>query len=283
MWEEVRAAAEVVKHGTVSEAAKALGVHRATVIRRIEALEEHLGGKLFQRHQNGYTPTELSNYILKMAKTADEQMATLRRLAISENGAISGTLIITSTNSLSPTILRYVSEFTAKCPDVDIVYKMTPDRLRLEFAEAHVAFRLQKKPEDLDYVVMPHTPFKLGLFASKLYISNFGMPTKETFHKHRFITMKSTGADIVVESWIEKLTDVAKMALVSNDGYAIQKAIEFGIGIGFYPLEQGLAHPDLIELEPHRPEWYVPTWIVTHVDLHRSAKVQAFLEHCRNS
>ena len=57
-WDEVRTAFHVARVGTVSGAADVLGVHHATVIRHIDALEERLGVKLFQRHARGYSPTE---------------------------------------------------------------------------------------------------------------------------------------------------------------------------------------------------------------------------------
>ena len=57
-WNEIKTAYQVARLGTVSAAAESLGVHRATVIRHIDALEAELGRKLFQRHIRGYTPTE---------------------------------------------------------------------------------------------------------------------------------------------------------------------------------------------------------------------------------
>ena len=58
-WDEVRTAFHVARLGTVSGAADVLGVHHATVIRHIDALEQRLGVKLFQRHARGYTATQL--------------------------------------------------------------------------------------------------------------------------------------------------------------------------------------------------------------------------------
>ena len=57
-WDEIRTAYQVARLGTVSGAADVLGVHHATVIRHIDALEKRLGTRLFQRHARGYTPTE---------------------------------------------------------------------------------------------------------------------------------------------------------------------------------------------------------------------------------
>ncbi|MHA1549670.1 MAG: helix-turn-helix domain-containing protein, partial [Alphaproteobacteria bacterium] len=56
-WDEIRTAWMVARHGSLSAAASALGVHHATVLRHVNALEARLGVRLFQRHSRGYTPT----------------------------------------------------------------------------------------------------------------------------------------------------------------------------------------------------------------------------------
>jgi DNA-binding transcriptional LysR family regulator len=69
-WDEIRTAYQVARLGTVSGAAEVLGVHHATVIRHIDALEAALGAKLFQRHARGYTATEAGQDLLSVAGVA---------------------------------------------------------------------------------------------------------------------------------------------------------------------------------------------------------------------
>src|SRR5210317_409282 len=76
-WDEIRTAYKVAQHGTVSGAAEALGVHHATVIRHIDALEQRLGVKLFQRHARGYTSTEAGQDLLQVAQATDDQFNQL--------------------------------------------------------------------------------------------------------------------------------------------------------------------------------------------------------------
>ncbi|MFV2038021.1 MAG: LysR family transcriptional regulator, partial [Paracoccaceae bacterium] len=73
----MRTAYQVARAGTVSGAAEVLGVHHATVIRHVDALEQSLGVKLFQRHSRGYTPTEAGQDLLKVAAATDDQLAQL--------------------------------------------------------------------------------------------------------------------------------------------------------------------------------------------------------------
>ncbi|MEN8917672.1 MAG: LysR family transcriptional regulator, partial [Octadecabacter sp.] len=76
-WDEIRTAFQVANVGTVSGAADALGVHHATVIRHIDALEQRLGVKLFQRHPRGYTATEAGQDLMQVAAATDDQFTQL--------------------------------------------------------------------------------------------------------------------------------------------------------------------------------------------------------------
>jgi DNA-binding transcriptional LysR family regulator len=55
-------------------------------------------------------------------------------------------------------------------------------------------------------------------------------------------------------------------------------AVVSGAGIGFVSTWDMRQHPELIEVMPSQEEWTAPLWLVTHVDLHRTTKVQAFLK-----
>ena len=64
----------------------------------------------------------------------------------------------------------------------------------------------------------------------------------------------------------------------SDEDRAIEQAIHSGAGIGFTAMLEAKANPDLVEMfPPEGDEWSAPLWLVTHVDLHRTTKVQAFL------
>ena len=93
-WDEIRTAYQVARLGTVSGAAEVLGVHHATVIRHIDALEGRLGVKLFQRHARGYTPTEAGQDLLRVAQATDDQFSQLSGRIKGRGNAVSGELVL---------------------------------------------------------------------------------------------------------------------------------------------------------------------------------------------
>ena len=110
-WDEVRTAYQVARIGTVSGAAEVLGVHHATVIRHIDALEGRLGVKLFQRHARGYTPTEAGRDLLQVAQATDDQFAQLAGRIRDKGDGVTGELVITSLVALSAVLTPALARF----------------------------------------------------------------------------------------------------------------------------------------------------------------------------
>jgi DNA-binding transcriptional LysR family regulator len=73
------------------------------------------------------------------------------------------------------------------------------------------------------------------------------------------------------------------VAFHAIDSVATQAAIRSGVGLGFIGLRDAAGDPDLVQVLPPRAEWDSPLWLVTHVDLHRTRKVQAFLAHLKEA
>ncbi|MEM9809563.1 MAG: LysR family transcriptional regulator [Cyanobacteria bacterium P01_D01_bin.56] len=282
MLNEFKAAAAVFKHGTVSAAADELGIHRATVIRRIKALETFVGGKLFYSHQHGYTPTDLGLEFRPIAEDTQANLERIRYLASNSNIALEGNLVVTSPDGIAPLVLKRVSKFTSDHPDVQIEFLASNRVLQLELAEAHVAFRLGQHPTEQDYVSIPFRKLDLGLFASSGYISKNGMPDEKNLEKHRFVLPNIPSREDPPTHWLQAIIDKPKIVLQSDKTALVDVAVREGIGVGFVPVENAKDFPDLIEVLPRRSIWSVPTWIVTHMDLHRSPKIQSFIKYCRN-
>lgn len=281
-WDEVRTAYQVAKMGTVSGAADILGVHHATVIRHIDALETRLGVKLFQRHARGYTPTEAGTDLMRVAQTTDEQLSQLASRVKGQGNDVSGELVITSLAGLAPLLMPALAEFQEQHPDV-ILRFLTGDRLfRLEYGEAHVAIRVGAAPEEPDNVVQPLLQQNSALYASKSYIERYGLPQSEAeFVNHRFVCADDRNSRAPFVQWIWKNIPEENIAFRSSDIRALQLAVNEGIGIGFTTRWSAQRNPDLVEISAHTQEWPSPIWLVTHVDLHRTTKVQAFLNHIK--
>ncbi|MEM9911157.1 MAG: LysR family transcriptional regulator, partial [Pseudomonadota bacterium] len=188
-WDEVRTAFQVARVGTVSGAADVLGVHHATVIRHIDALETRLGVRLFQRHARGYTTTEAGEDLLRVAQATDDQFSQLAGRIRGRGHDVSGELVVTSLGGFSHLLVPVLADFQKDHPDIIVRY-LTGERLfRLEYGEAHVAIRAGSAPDQPDNVVQPFFTQAVTLYASDHYIAHHGLPRSvDEFGQHYFVS-----------------------------------------------------------------------------------------------
>lgn len=283
-WDEIRTAFQVARRGTVSGAADELGVHHATVIRHIDALEQRLGVKLFQRHARGYTATEAGQDLLQVAQATDDQFTQLAGRIKGQGEGVSGELVVTSLESASPMLTPILVAFQAEHPGLRIRYR-TGDRLfRLEYGEAHVAIRAGTMPEEPDNVVQPFTEQKMALVASDAYVARHGMPNDaDDLKNHFFVGHDNAQSRAPFARWLQGIVHDDAYVFRATDSRHMLDAIVAGAGIGFVTSQEVAGDPALTEVIASREEWSAPLWIVTHVDLHRTTKVQTFLRFLKDS
>jgi len=281
-WDEIRTAYNVARIGTVSGAAEVLGVHHATVIRHIDALEERLGVKLFQRHARGYTPTEAGDDLLRVAQATDDQFSQLAGRSRGRGNDVSGELVVTSLGGLSHLLVPVLADFQHRHSDIMVRY-LTGDRLfRLEYGEAHVAVRAGNAPDQPDNVVQPFFKQSITLFASESYAQRHGLPDDiGEFCNHRFVSADDPKSRAPFVRWLRETVPPECITFRSGDVHAQRRAIKEGAGIGFMSRVQAAELGGLIQVTEPRDEWATALWLVTHMDLHRTTKVQTFLSYIK--
>lgn len=277
-WDEMRTAYAVARLGSVSGAAEELGIHRATVVRHIDALEEALGGRLFQRHARGYTPTEAGQDLLRVARATEEQFHDLAGRTKGRAAGISGELIVTSVEVVAPLIMPALHSFREQHPDTQVRFDVSGRLYRLEYGEAHIAVRAGDRPEHPDNVVSSFFVMRSGLYAHARYVARHGMPERPAdYGEHAFIGDSRP----LLGRWMKDLVPEPCVVFSSASQRVTMEALRAGVGIGFCPALLARREPELVEVHAPDEAWDVQFWLVTHVDLHRTPKVQAILRCLR--
>ena len=277
-WDEIRTAYQVARLGTVSGAAEVLGVHHATVIRHIDALEKRLGTRLFQRHARGYTATESGRELLKVAQTTEEQFGQLISRIKGQGEAVTGELVVTSISGIARVLTPVFAAYQAAYPQVTIRFLSDMRLFRLDYGEAHVAIRAGVAPQEPDNVVQPLVRMQVGLYAAQGYVQRHGRPAGPAdFPQHRFIGPDTAEPRAPFHRWLRDNVPPEAVLYRMTESAANDEAIRAGLGIGFMDSREARADSGIVEIMPPVPEWDSALWIVTHVDLHRTLKVQSFL------
>ena len=269
----------VARLGTLSAAAEFLGVHHATVIRHIDALEARLQSKLFHRNPRGYMPTEAGRDLMQIAAATEDQFAQLAGRLRDKRATVSGELVVTTLSGLSSQFTPMLIEFQRLYPEVRITLVADERRLKLEYGEAHVALRAGRKPQEPDNVAQLLYSLPMSLFAHKTYVEKYGLLKDESdAANHLFAANDEETNRAPFSKWVRQNVKPEAIVFRAKETRTLVDAIYAGAGIGFLPISAGENNDDLVQMIPSRPEWDTTIWMVTHVDLHRTAKVQAFLK-----
>ena len=277
-WTELRTAYHVARLGTVSAAAEVLGLHRATVNRHIDMLENEIKTKIFIRHARGYTLTEVGQDVLRVAQKADEMIEDLAGRVHGANAEIEGEIKLTLLAPFAGLLMDAIDQFRAENPNCVVHVDVGEDLARLEYGEAHIALRAGAKPEHPDYVVTRFGDIGFNLYAHENYLVRRGAPdVSDGFAGHVFILPEFPQDRLPFGSWIKDNIRPEMVALSSRDISVIEEAISAGLGIGFIGDIEAQKRGNLHPILPAQGDWKITGWLVTHVDLHHTQKVQAML------
>lgn len=278
-WNEIKTAYQVARLGTISAAAEALGVHRATVLRHIDSLEEELDEKLFQRHSRGYIPTESGLDLMRVAKATDEQFNQFIGRSQGRTQELSGDFIVTSLEAMASLLLPSLSIFQAQNPKITVRYISSDKLFKLEYGEAHIAIRSGPKPDQPDNVVQSFVTHPMGLYAHANYVARKGIPKSiKDFPDHSFLGLDDINTKPQFQLWMEQNIAEDNIIFRCANTRLIEEALLSAMGIGFLPEYKAKLNLDIVEILAPKKEWNAYHWLVTHGDLHRSSKVQEFIK-----
>ena len=285
-WDEIQTAFHVARVGTVSGAAEVLGIHHSTVIRHVESLEKRLGTKLFQRHRRGYETTEAGQQLLTFAQAVADQLAHLAARIESAANDYSGELIVTTVPGLAHLVLPTLARLRNAHPELRLRYVSDMRLFRLEYGEAHVAIRAGRRPQELDNVVQFLCGYPIALYASKGYVQKNGAPKEgddSSLTGHTFIGQSDAESRAPFYRWLENHAPPDAIVLRTNDPEAVLEAVVLGVGLGCVSALKASNRHDLVQVMAPRVEWNIPLWLVTHVDLHRTRRVQLFVRAIKDA
>ena len=274
-WNQVRTAYHVARLGTVSAAAKFLGLHHATVIRQVTNLEEELGHKLFHRHARGYTPTAAGENLSRIASVNEEQMQGLVGLIHEHGCEITGELVVTTVPRFDVLVTSWLAVLQKENSSLRITMISEDRTLKLEYGEAHLAVRAGLKPTDPDNIVTHLLPVQFGLYAHKSYVKEMGtIQSSDDLSKHKYVLETNTPITHI-QKWLDESIPLQNISFKSFNHTTLEKAVIDGMGIGLFATFLALENKDLELVMPLADEWRTDLWVVIHIDLHRIAKVKA--------
>lgn len=279
-WDLYRSFRAVLQEGSLSAAARNLGLTQPTLTRHIDALETALGLTLFTRSQRGLIPTEAARELAPYADNLATTVAALRRAVGGQGGAVRGTVRVTASEVVGAEILPPIlADLQQHFPDlvVELVLSNRVDNLLRR--DADVAVRMVEPQQDALLTRRVGT-IGLGLFAHRRYADRHGLPERvEQLNDHRLIGFDQETPLVRAGRRALPFMDHVRFRLKTDSDLAALAAIRCGYGIGI--CQKGIAarDPDLLPVLPGLLDALpLPTWVVMHEDLRSTRRCRAVFD-----
>lgn len=283
-WDNYKAAFQVAIDGSLNKAAVSLGVNHATVLRRINQLEQSLEVNLFIRHQRGYKLTDAGTLLMDDMPDLITKFASLENRLQNVEGSLSGELRVTTVNSYSTIIIPTLKAFHSTYPKIRLMLITTDEIVPLDTGAAHVSLRAGACPNGVDLIVKELTQLKTHYYASQDYLDTQGVPKSlAELKQHLWVLPTKDKYHIPFVKFVINHIDKENIVFQSNQFTDIHQAVFSGMGIG--PVGEHIAqqHANLVKVDLALPKAQESIWFVYHKDLKHSVRINRFYEFLKGS
>ena len=275
-WDNLRFVLSVASHGTVSAAARALGVNHATVLRRVAAFERECGGPVFRKTATGYRVLPDRATVIEAAREVENAVISVERLMHGGRAALRGLVRVSSTDSLSQCILPgLVSDLHAALPELQIDVMSTNSHLDFTRMQADVSVRPARTlPDEM-----------IGDTSVDLDFRAYAAPGAP------MLWLSPTGAlaRSVAAEWIVANIEPDQITAGSDSFMVLRELACLGEGIAVLPAFLGDAAAGLDHRPDLMPTRSVPIWVATHAELRDVLRIRTvrermlrYLAECRD-
>lgn len=283
-WELYRSFLAVMREGSLSAAARSLGMTQPSLGRHMRELEASLGAVLFARSPHGLTPTELAHELVPHAQAMASAAAVLQRTASAGREDIRGTVRVSASEVIGAEVLPpMLAAFRERHPGIVVELALSNRSADLLRRDADIAVRMVQPTQDA-LVARRVGRVELGLFAHRRYLDIHGPPASlAELDRHALIGF-DTEAPHIRRLRPQGMPYAREhFALRTDSDLAALAALRAGFGLGFAQVNLARRDPQLVRLLASELSLSLETWVVMHEDLRQSLRVRRLFEHLAES
>jgi DNA-binding transcriptional LysR family regulator len=278
-WDDFRVFLSVARAGTLSAAARLLQVDQSTISRRLAALEETAGARLFDRTPKGYVLTVAGDAVRSRVEELESQALAIERQLLGRDSQPTGQVRLAASDSFAAWFLvpRLAPLYT-RYPGIRLELVTGNQPVNLARREADISLRLSK-PAEPNLIARRLGQAAWSVYASSGYLSRYGKPSlRGRLRGQRVVGLASELRGTVGARWLAKQGSLAVVSLTCNSLLSQAAAVVAGIGMSPLPCLFGDREPNLERVIP-RTIGHHDLWLVVHPDLKSNARVRAVMDY----
>lgn len=280
-WDDLKFALALARHPTMAEAAKTLHVHQSTVSRRIHALEEHLGVKLFQVSEAGIVMTEAGRAVARRAERIEALTSGLESdIETKREDDLQSVRISAVSTFITGFLNQHASDFLTEHPEIRLDFVGEERNVVLERREADIAIR-HARPTTGQAQTR-----KLAELGTAIYAAARHTDCNGNLNPNAPWVGFSRPLDYLPEQqWIDANVPARQVVMTVASASTYADSVINGIGAGLMSCLVGDRHPDLVRIAPGKPVMFRESWLMVLDDTRRRPAVRAIItwltEVCR--
>jgi DNA-binding transcriptional LysR family regulator len=279
-WDELRTFVEVSRDGSLSGAARRLGLTQPTVGRHIDALEAALGLTLFTRSPRGLTPTPAALALEPHVEAMATAAAALGRAASGEAAADRGAVRVTASDVIGCEVLPPIlAAFHAAHPGIAIELALSNRTADLARRDADIAVRMVR-PTQSGLVARRIGASRIGLYAHRDYLARFGEPRSlADLASHCVIGFDRDNSSFRGAGDFARTLTRETFGFRCDNDLAQLAALRAGAGVGGCQENIARRMPELVAVLPSAFHYALEVWLVMHEDLKATRRVRLLFDH----
>lgn len=271
-WDDLRLFLAVARTGSISGAARRLGVQHSTVSRRMRQFEAKLGTRLIERKTGRYELTQAGENLKEASGRIEREVLAVDGALLGKDTQQVGPLKVAALNNMASSVLMPMfASFTKKLPQVELHIIVSNIDASLSQREADVAIRLTDTPTDT-LIGKRVVTVASCIYGSRAYLQQL----REQGSEPKWIGVECCGFH---KSWTRQSCGEQSHNFYSDDTQLTHSAIREGMGISILPCFMGDADPLLERYSEPDPSFNLGLWVLLHPDLKHTARVLAFRDH----
>lgn len=274
-WDDVRVVMAVAKTGTLMRAAALLKCSHPTVFRRVQAIEQVLGARLFERGRQGYLATDAADELLQLAQRFEADLGRIELKMHGRDERPSGDVSLTTSDTFMQALLPApLATVATALPDIRLQVTVSDHLLNLGRREADIALRSGGTPPD-NLVGRKISGLAVSLYRPKHWTE----VDMDSLDRYSWVMPDDSFSHLASSNWLAAQGLQGNAVIRCSSMLAVASMSAAGAGLAILPCYIGDASPALRRVCPPRPAFQSDLWLLSHPDTRKIKRISAVIEH----
>ncbi len=271
-WDDIRYFLALARTGSLSSAARNLGVTHVTVSRRITRLEQQRQVKLFARRQKGYLLSTAGERLLAEAESVEQSCLHFERKIRGQSDVLDGPLTLSIPETSLIDLAEPIALFMQRYPGIALTVLATSEQHNLNQLQADVLIRMTDHPPEL-LVGRQLAQIPMYIYGKRDYVEAI----KGDIDKAEWVIWQAVFGRDDSDKYFKTMVPNARIKLRTNCNNQLISSVRQGGLLGLMTAPIALRYPELVAIS-NSPIVTTGLWSLTHSDLRHSARVRHFMQ-----